>query len=291
MTDGGDPRGPYRGRRIALATMHGKAAAVGPAVRRHLGADLVVPPDLDTDAFGTFAGDVPRTGTMGETALAKARAGMAACGERLGLASEGTFGPHPTVPFLTSGLELMVFVDDDRDLVVFESLVDPAPRFDRTVVGPDDDVGPLLARADLPRHALVVAPHAPAAAGEGIARGLRDPDAVPAAVLAAAARSADGLAAVTTDLRAHLNPTRMATLARLADALCHRLATPCPACDAPGFGRLRAEPGLPCGLCGTPTGESVGMLFGCAACDHRALRPRADGRTSADPGSCPACNP
>jgi hypothetical protein len=291
VTDGGDPRGPYRGRRIALATLHGKAAAIGPAVRRHLGADLVVPPGLDTDAFGTFAGDVPRTGTMGETALAKARAGMAASGERLGLASEGTYGPHPTVPLLTSGLELMVFVDDDRDLVVFESLVDPAPRFDRALVGPDDDLGPLLARADLPRHALVVAPHAPAAAGEGIARGLRDPDAVPAAVRAAAAAGADGLAAVTTDLRAHMNPTRMATLARLADALCRRLATPCPACGAPGFGRLRAEPGLPCGLCGMPTGESVGMLSGCAACGHRALRPRADGRKEADPGSCPACNP
>ena len=85
MTEGGDPRGPYRGRRIALATLHGKAAAVGPAVRRHLGAGLVVPPGLDTDAFGTFAGDVPRTGTMGTTALAKARAGRYSPQEHAGV--------------------------------------------------------------------------------------------------------------------------------------------------------------------------------------------------------------
>lgn len=291
MTTGGGPVAPWRGRRIALATMHGKEAAIGPPVRRRLGADVVVPAGLDTDAFGTFSGEVERTATMGGTALAKARAGMAAAGTPLGLASEGTYGPHPAVPLLSAGLELMVFVDDGRGLVLFESLIDPAPRYDRAVVGPDDDLSALLAAADLPRHALVVAPHAPSAPGTGVAKGLRDPAALPAAVRAAAVASADGRAIVTTDLRAHLNPARMATLARLAEALCERLATPCPDCGAPGYGRLRAEPGLPCGHCGTPTGLARGTLFGCPACDRREIVPRADGQTTADPGHCPACNP
>lgn len=288
---GGRDAGPWRGRRIALATMHGKESAIGPAVHRHLGAEIVVPAGLDTDAFGTFAGEVERTGTMGETALAKARAGMAAAGLRLGIASEGTYGPHPTVPFLTAGMELMVFVDDERGLTLFESLVDPAPKWETTAVGPDDDLAPILAAADLPRHALVVASRVPRVRGEGIAKGLRDPAALTAAVRTAAAASADGTAIVTTDLRAHMNPTRMATLARLAEALCARLATPCPGCGAPGYGRLRDEPGLPCGWCGTPTRQSRGTLFGCAVCDRRDLRPRADGATSADPGACASCNP
>ena len=86
---------PYAGRRIALATMHAKERAIAPPILKELGAELVVPEQIDTDALGTFSGEIERQGTMGEVAVRKARLGMAATDLKIGVASEGTYGPHP----------------------------------------------------------------------------------------------------------------------------------------------------------------------------------------------------
>ena len=48
--------------RVALGTMHGKAAAIAPPLAR-LGIALVVPEGLDTNRFGTFTGETPRHGS------------------------------------------------------------------------------------------------------------------------------------------------------------------------------------------------------------------------------------
>ena len=70
----------FSGRRAALATMHGKEAAIAPAFRDRLGLVLETPQVIDTDALGTFTGEIPRVGSMRKTAIAKARLGMAATG-------------------------------------------------------------------------------------------------------------------------------------------------------------------------------------------------------------------
>ena len=93
-----------------LATQHGKLRALAPPLARRLGL-IVEPAAIDTDAFGTFTGTTARTGTAAEAALAKARAGMAAAGLDLGLASEGSFGPHPWLPFGAGGVETLAFID------------------------------------------------------------------------------------------------------------------------------------------------------------------------------------
>lgn len=88
----------YEHETAVLATMHGKQVAVGPPFREILGLKLRLPDDIDTDALGTFTGEVERKGTMLETAIAKARLGMELTGSKLGLASEGSYGPHPVAP-------------------------------------------------------------------------------------------------------------------------------------------------------------------------------------------------
>jgi hypothetical protein len=285
------PARPYAGRRIALATRHGKAQALDPMVRHQLGATLVVASSVDTDALGTFTGEIERTGTMSEVAIAKARLGMAAANLPIGIASEGSFGPHPRLPFAMAGLELIVFVDDERQITLLESIVDDEPCFHHWLARPGEDQTGHLARVDFPRHALIVRPQTPTEPAAGLAKGLRAlPDLV-AAIETAARLSADGAALVQTDMRAHMNPTRMATIARLATRLGERLNTPCPDCATPGFGLVGSETGLPCSDCGTPTVLARGSIRGCAACDHREFHPRTDGLTEADPRYCPACDP
>jgi hypothetical protein len=283
---------PYAGRRIALATMHEKDRAVAPALQSVLGALVVVPPGLNTDSLGTFSGEVARPGSMRETALQKARMGMEACGLGVGLASEGSYGPHPYMPFVPGGVELMVLVDDELGLTLFETLIDDAPCFDHVEASPGGDLDGFLARIDFPRQAVIVGPKEPVSRlGAEITKGIRDRAALRDAIAAAADASLDRRARVETDMRAHMNPTRMATLERLAERLAGRMARTCPACAAPGFGLVDIQRGLPCAWCATPTTMQRGEIEGCSRCDLRQTLPRADGLTEADPGHCPRCNP
>lgn len=279
-------------RRIALGTMHGKETALVPAFAR-LGVDLVVAPGVDTDRFGSFDGMTPRAGTMEEAARAKARAAMAATGLTSGLASEGAYGPHPAIPWLAAGIEILLWRNDATGQEVVERLIDDSPAYDRVEVAADADLAAFLGRAGFPETALVVAPAVPpgAPAAPPTAKGLRDRAALDQA-LAAARRSGDqGRAVVQTDMRAHMNPRRMQTIARLGARLADRLACRCASCGAPGWGRIGTEPGLPCADCGGPSLLVARELHGCTACGATRSQPRADGLTTADPGQCPFCNP
>jgi len=274
---------PYSGLSAALATMHGKQSVIAPVMQACLGLSLITPEGLDTDVFGSFSGEIARNGTMREVAIRKARLGMAAAGLPIGIASEGSFGPHPAIPFLRAGLELMVFIDDARGLVISESLIDTDTNHDETLAPAMDGLEAFLSRARFPSHALMAAP-ARAPASAPVIKGIRSAEALAEALRICANASEDGHARITTDMRAHMNPTRM-------ERLVQRLATPCPACRRPGFGRRRPGPGLPCSWCERPTHEPSGEWLACEACGHAVLSTRTDGRDSADPASCPACNP
>lgn len=289
------PPGParYAGRRVALATRHGKERAIRPAVTRHLGATLVVPPDLPTDALGTFTGEVERPGSAEAVVRAKARMGADAAGLSLAIATEASFGPDPFVPFVAAHHETAIFLDLEAGIEVEEALVrhDTNLRhIDLADDPPPADLDAFLEAARFPSHGLIVRPAGPVVV-DGVTRDVLDRAALAAAIERARRRSRDGLVRIETDMRAHRNPARMAGLAELAERLLARVATGCPACGRPGFGRMRVETGLPCAWCGTPTDRIREVIEGCAGCGLERRRPRTDGATTADPGACPTCNP
>jgi hypothetical protein len=216
---------------------------------------------------------------------------MEAAGLPLGLASEGAYGPHPQIPFISAGVELIVLVDEARGLTVKEHIIEDAPHYDHAVVGAGDDLGEFLARVEFPEHGVIVRPNAGAPEAATIRKGIQSDEALSEAVRAACAASADGQAFIQTDMRAHVNPRRMAQLTRLAERFAARLARLCPDCGAPGYGMVDVEGGLPCAGCGAPGGLVRFEVFGCAACDRRERRPRADGQAAADPRHCHLCNP
>lgn len=274
---------------MALATRHGKERALGRPFRHALGLPLVLA-DIDTDALGTFDGDRPRPAPPRDTCRLKAERGMAATGLARGLASEGSFGPHPQLPLLPVGEEWLVFLDREQGLVVEERMLAPRTNFSHLRLAADADPSSWLRRIGHPSHGVLVRPSQPLD-GPALWRDLDHPDDLRQAILRAAAASADGQALLETDMRAHRNPTRMASIRRLGFRLVRRLARRCPACRTPGFGELETLPGLPCSWCGTPTGLVLWEVVGCTTCGHRERHPRRDGRLQADPGQCPLCNP
>jgi hypothetical protein len=288
---------PYAGQVVALATRHGKERVIGRALSRGLGAELLHVQGVDTDALGSFCGTVQRQGSALEACIAKAEAALQEGGTGLAIASEGSFGPHPHLPFLAAGMECMVFRDQQRGLTIREQRLARRTNFAHRPVAPQEFSGPeavlerWLEQVGFPSHAMIVRPHTSDRQDRAVEKGLQRWEELQLAIQRAAAASCDGLALVETDMRAHCNPTRMAAIRSLAFQLVRRIASPCPACHAPGWGMVNQRAGLPCGGCGLPTELLLAEVWGCELCSHLEEKPRRDGLLEADPGQCGRCNP
>lgn len=281
-------------RDAVLATRHGKLELIAPALARVGYALRAV--DVDTDLLGTFSGEVPRPGPPQDVAVAKARLAMGASGVRVGVASEGTVGPSPTVPFANADVELVVLVDDVLGITVVGRHVGHGLRVVGEDVTPaalatDGVLDDLLVRAGVDGsdgHHLIVRPSVGPA--HPVVKAIATAEALLAAVARCAGASPDGRARIETDLRAHLCPSRHPAIVAAAGDLAVRLASRCPACASPGWGVVRAVPGRPCADCGAPTRAPRADVEGCVACPEERARPRAD-LAPVDPAQCDRCNP
>ncbi len=279
---------PYSGGVIALTTRHGKQHALGRVFAAGLGARLQLC-DHDTDQLGTFSGEIPRLEDAAFTCRSKALLGMQATGLHLGLASEASFGPHPAVPMLPVGQELLLFLDQERGLCVLEQRLEWRTNYSHTVLEPDGELEPWLVQVRFPSHAVIARSATPLAGV--LFKGLHSSDALAEAIAACRSADPDGRVWLETDMRAHFNPTRMRSIRRLGIALVRKLRTPCPECGSPGWGLLDTKPGLPCSDCGTATALTLREIWGCERCGAHREQPRRDARLNADPGQCPWCNP
>ncbi len=286
----GEPVGehPYKGRTVALATKHGKERQIEPPLHAALDLSVYVPDAIDTDVLGTFTGEVPRQGSPAEIVLQKARMGMLLANLPLGLANEGSFGPHPELPMLIVDTELLLFVDDERGIQVQEVLVSEEIVAAQTTAHSVDELSQFLARTQFPTHALIVRPHS---SYQHVVKGITDGETLKQSIERSATLSDDGLALIETDLRAHMNPTRQRVIARLAERLAQRLLQLCPRCHTPGWGPVDVTRGLPCEWCGEATSLVSENIYGCPLCSYREYVPRSDGLRYAPAAQCPACNP
>ena len=150
-------RSRFAGAVAALGTRHGKERVIGPTLDAELGIRVEVAKDLDTDRFGTFTREIPRPGTALEAARSKARAAIEAHGgARFGLSSEGSFGPHPSVPFFPGGIEIVLLVDGETGLELTGLDVTVETNFASTCASSVDEARAFAARASFPSHGLIV---------------------------------------------------------------------------------------------------------------------------------------
>lgn len=279
---------PYQGRVASLATKHGKDKVIARPLKCALGLQVLVPEECDTDLLGTFSGEVARAGTALEVCERKARMGMALTGLPFGIANEGSFGPHPYLHFIPVGLEVMAFIDDELGLVITESLFSKSTNYNQREASEIEEIEQWLGTVQFPSHALVVRPKS-APIGTALAKGIATKDELTRAIRWAAANSTDGTAWIETDMRAHLNPTRMVSIRRLAFRLARRLATLCPVCRSPGWGQTCVVEGLPCQDCDIPTNLTLFNVLSCSKCTHRKEMRSLEAHAS--PQFCAYCNP
>ncbi len=274
----------YSGRKALLTSKHQKLDLIAPHFLKQAGLQ-VVELELDTDQLGTFTGEVPRTGTPLETAIAKAMLGMAQSNSPLGIASEGSIGPDPLVPFVVSDIEVIVFVDDERGIVISEThrSLEIAHAAHSTTTG--EDLDEFLLKVGFPDQGLIVRS---GAQGPALAKGIAELAELQTAIAAAIAQS--GAAHIECDYRAMHSPTCRANIARAAELLAIRVSSTCPACATPGWGKLSYEKGLSCDGCGEFDAEAVrAEMLGCVSCDH--TEPGKVIAQTLSPAKCQICNP
>lgn len=296
---------PYAGARAALATRHGKLPLVALPLWSVLGM-TTVQVDADTDALGTFSGEVPRVGSAVEAAQRKAHLAMRATGLPIGLGSEGSIADPWGLGLGVVDREVVVLVDDERGISVIGRAANTNLVAVAATVSPGEPVEDLLRRAEVPPHHLIVhpdglAPRLPSP-GDGqpgapdptwqlaTTKGIGDTRSLQAAITRAAAASPHGRARVESDLRAHCCPSRRPVIAAAARDLAARLASRCPACGSPGWGVEGLIAGRDCAWCGGPTDEPVAERWQCPSCPASEVRP-VDGAEAGDPGRCSRCNP
>ncbi len=280
----------YRGDRAILATMHAKEKVIAPLVECFLDLRLEVTTEVDTDTFGTFSREIERTGSQLGAARAKIEAAFESRPDlHIGLASEGSFGPHPYIPFCPLAREIIVLIDRKHglELVGHHGTLDT--NFAHAVVTNFPDGLAFAERAGFPGHGVIVMGNRDGKPAHDLAL-IKDVvtwDDLTAALQQVIART--GSAFIETDMRAHRNPRRMRAIKRAAIDLVRRARSPCPSCGRPGFVVTERLSGLPCSWCGEPTLHAKADILSCVGCGWRLERNVAAG--AADPANCMSCNP
>jgi hypothetical protein len=273
---------PYKGIEAIITTQHHKEELVAQALAP-LGIK-VIHHKFDTDLLGTFSGEIPRALSQRETALKKARIGMAAQRAKFGIASEGSVGADPLVPFINSAIEALAWIDDLHGIEIVEYERGTEVIAVKTEVSSPNALGDFLERADFPNHALICYSTSEKGA---IYKGLRDFAALEEALQEITKR---GSAVVESDLRAHMSPSRSEVIKRCAQRLANRLSRQCNECGAPGFGTTSNLYGLNCEECGELVAKAIrGELESCAKCSNK--QEKLNGRAKASAAQCEGCNP
>jgi len=279
----------YRGACIILPTKHAKSVAIAPPFLEKLGASMLEYL-LDTDTLGTFSGEVERAGNALECAKRKCEWALELLGETVEycIASEGSFGPHPHIPFLRCDQEILYFIDRKRGFQLHMVHVTERTNYQMKALDSLQALRAFAKTAQFPAHALIVRPNDTRGL---LFKGIDSEASLEQAFHESATRSRDGKVWVETDMRAQHNPLRMAAIGELAVKMVDRLATPCPACSAPGWGRIAVEKGLRCEYCDQETEMIAQEIYGCVLCEHTERKLRIDGIVAAPQQQCNWCNP
>ncbi|MCA1992414.1 MAG: hypothetical protein LDL41_10310 [Coleofasciculus sp. S288] len=281
----------FMNRVAVLATMHQKERAIAPLLEQELGIKVVVPQNFNTDVFGTFTRDIKRPSDQLQAAKLKAEKALELAGETLAIASEGTFSPHPNIPYIPCNREVVILLDPVNELEIAGEEFSIETNYSHKSVRSFEEAYRFAIEAGFPEHGMVVMVSASSLNQDEIIKGIITKEELFDAVNSALAKSPDGKVHIETDMRAMYNPTRMKTIEKATQNLIKKLNQLCPSCSCPGFEIVDRKRGLHCALCNLPTAMIRSVIYQCKKCSfcQEVLFP--DGLEKADPGQCAYCNP
>jgi hypothetical protein len=273
---------------FSVATKH-KKEIVFKSVFSQLGLNYIAANEIDTDVLGTFTGEIERKFSPLETALQKAKLLASEINNvDFIIANEGTFGPHPTIPFVVSDSEVILMYEVKTGKYFYFHDISTNTNFAETEISSFNQLNDFLSQVKFPSHALIVS----AKLNDGrihYEKGIQDQHNLEFQVNRLINISCNLSVKVQTDMRAHLNPTRMNFIAECAQKFVEELKCSCPKCNYPQFKIRRTERGLPCYICNNPTQSIKKYIYECLNCNY--TEEKNNEKEFEDPMYCEFCNP
>lgn len=272
-------------RKLIIATMHHKEQVIAPLFEA-IDFEIAVAP-INTDLLGTFSGEVERTLSPIEAALAKCKLAIEQTGISCAVASEGSFGPHPQYYWLPANEEFVVFLDTENDIQLIGKILTTETNFNGTVCHSMQDVQSFIDKALFPSHAVIIKKSKDDFTE--IKKGIQSGEELFEVVTHWLDKY--GSVYLETDMRAMHNPTRMKAIEKAAENLIEKYNRKCLSCQAPGFDVTEVIRGLPCAACGLPTSVTMAYVYSCKKCNYTEEKKYPKGIKLADPQFCQMCNP
>ena len=277
----------FTNRQVVIATKHGKEAVMAPILEKRLGVKVSVIENLDTDTLGTFTGEIERTSVPIDTLRKKCLMALEQSNYDIAIASEGSFGAHPTAFFAHANDELVMWLDTKNNLEVVARELTTDTNFAGSAIESEKQIREFAAKALFPSHRLILRN------GENkkdkIVKGIGEWNELITAYNEL--QEEYGMVYAETDMRAMHNPMRMRVIAKATSNLVDKLNALCPECQTPGFSVTKVLPGLPCRLCGQPTQSTLAHIYECIQCHFHNESKYPHGKKEEEPMYCDYCNP
>jgi hypothetical protein len=280
----------YHNRVAILATMHNKEKVISPLLKEHLGINVIVPEGLNTDVFGTFTREIQRPDTQVITARLKAQKALEMYEEKIAIASEGSFAPHPLIPYIYANREIIIFLDQENDLEIIGEVFSMETNFNHQIISSLEEAEEFGKKVGFPEHGLVISFDNISTGKTEFIKGITSQENLINSV-EIAIKNTNGKFNIETDMRAMYNPTRMKNIALATQDLINKINSLCPRCNTPGFIINQKISGLPCELCHQPTSLIKAVIFQCQKCSFTQQQLFPNNQEFADPSLCEYCNP
>jgi hypothetical protein len=277
----------FENRRLIIATKHEKEKVIAPLLEQYLGVICFTDHQFDTDTLGTFSGEIEREFDPITSARKKCLLAMEASNCDLGVASEGSFGAHPSVFFASADDEFLLFIDKKNNLEIIVRELSMETNFSGKEVETEKDLLKFANTVKFPSHGLIL--RKSKLDTEHIIKGITSQtDLIQAFDLL---KEKFATVYAETDMRAMYNPSRMLVIQNACKKLVSKINSSCPQCEMPGYGITGAKKGLKCSLCDTPGKSALSHTYACAHCEYEQEVMYPDKKTEEDPMYCNYCNP
>jgi hypothetical protein len=277
----------FEGRKLLIATKHKKEKVISKHFTKELGVLCEVPDNYNTDQFGTFTGEKERKLSPIDTVKEKCLAAMKKYGFDLGVASEGSFGPHPAIYFIPADEEFMIFIDKRNDIEIVVKNLSTDTNFSGRIIKNDQELLKYLNAIKYPSHGVIL--RKKQNSNEHTIKDIRTLKSLKKHTKDLVDKN--GEVYIETDMRAMNNPTRMKVIEDTAIKLIKAIQSKCPNCQLPGFVPIKFISGLPCILCGLPTKSIKSEILGCKKCGFEIENLFPKNKRNEDPQFCDYCNP
>lgn len=277
----------FEGRCLVVATKHKKENVIAPVLERELGVTCFVIPNFDSDTFGTFTGEVERKDDPITTARKKCLLAMELASCDMAVASEGSFGSHPSIFFVPADDEFLLFMDKKNNIEIVVREISVETNFNGTVINNKIELNEFVNRVQFPSHGLIIRKNSTdfSEIEKGITTESRLHE-----VYEHFSKSYESVY-LETDMRAMYNPSRMKVIENATIKLAAKINSICPKCSFPGFGITDSKSGLPCEICHCPTQSTLSFTYVCQKCSFSKEEKYPNKKKYEDPTYCNNCNP